>query len=277
MDNPERYLTDRERLAQLLKDLRKGAGMTGARAAAESGMSQSKISKWENTHLLPSPPDVATILDVYGAAPSARAEAAELVDRLHTEIESNRTHLRRGAGHRQTQIGRIEATAQELRFFSILGVPGLLQTPAYMRRVFSLDLSPGAELAAAIQARQRRQLVLHEADKNFTFLLTEAALRWGFCPPDDRAEQIARITTYLGSDSVRIGVIPTGSRVADVPLHSLQIFDSRLATVGLLHATITVADPQDVAQYRRHFDVLSDAAVFDEEARDLLDRVQRGG
>ncbi|MEU8136141.1 Scr1 family TA system antitoxin-like transcriptional regulator [Streptodolium elevatio] len=276
MDNPERYLTDRERLAQLLKDLRSGAGMTGAQAAAAAGMSQAKISKWENAHLLPSPPDSATILDVYRATPDARVEVGELVDRLHADIESNRTHLRRGAAQRQTQIGRIEAAAKELRFFSILGVPGLLQTPAYMRRIFSLDLS-GAELVRAIEARQRRQHVLHEADKRFMFVLTEAALRWGFVPAEARAEQVARIASYLGNDYVRIGIIPTGAEVGDVPLHSFQIFDARLVTVGLLHATITVSDPQDIAQYRRHFDTLASGALFGDDSRDLLERLRNDG
>ncbi|MGW9205565.1 Scr1 family TA system antitoxin-like transcriptional regulator, partial [Embleya sp. NPDC055664] len=62
---------------------------------------------------------------------------------MHTHVETNRTHLRRGAAHRQTQIRRIEAEARELKYFSPVVVPGLLQTTEYTRRLFALTLSGG--------------------------------------------------------------------------------------------------------------------------------------
>ncbi|MGW9507946.1 Scr1 family TA system antitoxin-like transcriptional regulator, partial [Embleya sp. NPDC055610] len=64
---------------------------------------------------------------------------------MHTHVETNRTHLRRGAAHRQTQIRRIEAEARELKYFSPVVVPGLLQTTEYTRRLFALTLSGGAQ------------------------------------------------------------------------------------------------------------------------------------
>ncbi|MGW9205566.1 helix-turn-helix domain-containing protein [Embleya sp. NPDC055664] len=51
---PEHYTTDRERLAALLRRLRLAAGLIGAQVAADTGMSQPKISKWETGKLLPS-------------------------------------------------------------------------------------------------------------------------------------------------------------------------------------------------------------------------------
>lgn len=272
---PEHYVTDRERLALRLRELRAAAGLTGVQVAAASGMSQPKISKWENGKLLPSPEDMAVVLDIYRSSARDRADITELMDRLHAHIESNRTHLRRGGGHRQDQIGRIEAEATTLRFFSPIVVPGLLQTTEYMRRVFSIDLD-GDPLMRAIAARQRRQQALYDTAKQFTFVVTELALRWGFTPPDVLAEQAARIVSLSALDNVRIGVIPIGATVDELPLHGYEIFDDRLVSVGLEHATVTVSDPQDIAKYVRLFRLMETSALFADDARVFLRRLHGG-
>lgn len=47
--------------------------------------------------------------------------------------------------------------------------------------------------AITIAARQQRQEILYDTTKTFTFVITEAALRWGFCPPDVTAAQASHI------------------------------------------------------------------------------------
>lgn len=273
---PEHYATDRVRLAALLRRLRLDAGFTGARAAADSGMSQPKISKWETGKLLPSAADVETVLDLYGAGDEDRSAVRELMNRLYAHVESNRTHLRRGAGLRQRQIALIEAEARELRYFSPIVVPGLLQTTEYMRRVFTLDLS-GGELARAVAGRQERQRVLYQPDRLLTFVITEAALRWGFCPPEVRSAQAAHIASLATLANVEIGVIPLGAEVGELPLHGYELFDDRLVNVGLEHGTVTVTDPRDVATYHRLFRLMRDAALVGDGCRALLDGVRDGG
>ena len=134
--DPERYLTDRERLATRLRDLRQNAGLTGMEAARRACMSQPKISKLENGRLLPSVEDVQTLLDLYQAGSAERDALLEVAGRLHSAIESNRTILRRGAARRQARLGELEHEATTLRYFSPIVIPGLLQTAEYMRRVF---------------------------------------------------------------------------------------------------------------------------------------------
>src|SRR6266851_8268904 len=150
--DPERYLTERERLATALRDLRHSAALTGVDAARRSGMSQPKISKLETGRLLPSVKDVQALLALYQAAPAEREELLELAGRLHATIASNRTILRRGAARMQARLGELEADSATLRYFSPFVVPGLLQTAEYMRRMFALDLS-GTELARTVSAR----------------------------------------------------------------------------------------------------------------------------
>lgn len=267
--DPERYLTDRERLATALRDLRQGAGMTGVEAARRARMSQPKISKVENGRLLPSVADVQTLLALYRAGTSERDALLEVAARLHVAIESNRTILRRGAARRQARLGELEHEATTLRYFSPIVIPGLLQTAEYMRRVFSLDLS-GAELARTVAARQARQQILYDSAKTFTFVITETALRWGFCPGDVMAAQAGHIGSLATLANVEIGVIFLGAPAADIPLHGYQIFDDRLASIELEHAVVTLADPRDIATYLRLFTKMSQAAEFGQQARSRL-------
>ncbi len=267
--DPERYLTDRERLATALRDLRQDAGMTGVEAARRARMSQPKISKVENGRLLPSVADVQTLLTLYQAGAAERDALLEVAARLHVAIESNRTILRRGAARRQARLGELEHEATTLRYFSPIVIPGLLQTAEYMRRVFSLDLS-GAELARTVTARQARQQILYDSAKTFTFVITETALRWRFCPGDVMAAQAGHIASLATLANVEIGVIFMGAAVADIPLHGYQIFDDRLASVELEHAVVTVTDPRDIATYLRLFATMSQAAEFGQAARSRL-------
>jgi transcriptional regulator with XRE-family HTH domain len=267
--DPERYLTDRERLATALRDLRQNAGLTGTEAARGARMSQPKISKLENGRLLPSVEDVQTLLGLYQAGAAEQDALLEVAGRLHSAVESNRTILRRGAARRQARLGELEHEATTLRYFSPIVIPGLLQTAEYMRRVFSLDLS-GAELTRTVAARQARQQILYDATKTFTFVITETALRWGFCPPDVMAGQASHIASHATLANVEIGVIFQGAAAADIPLHGYQIFDDRLASIELEHAVVTVTDPHDIATYLRLFATMSQAAEFGQAARSGL-------
>ncbi len=267
--DPERYVIDRERLAAALRDLRQGAGLTGVEAARRARMSQPKISKLETGRLLPSMTDLYALLALYQANPTARDELLEIAGRLHATIESNRTILRRGAAYRQARVSELEHEATSLRYFSPVVLPGLLQTAEYMRRVFSLELS-GSELARTIAARQQRQQILYDTTKTFTVIITEAALRWGFCPAEVMAAQVAHIASLATLTNVNLGVIALGTPVADIPLHGYQILDDRLARIELEHAVVTVTDPHDIAVYLRLFETMSQAAEFGQDARSRL-------
>lgn len=267
--DPERYLVDRERLAAGLRDLRQSAGLTGVEAARRARMSQPKISKLETGRLLPSMADLHALLSLYQADRAAREQLLEVADRLHATIESNRTILRRGAAYRQARLSELEHEATSLRYFSPVVLPGLLQTAEYMRRVFSLELS-GTELARTIAARQQRQQILYDTTKRFTFVVTEAALRWGFCPADVMAAQATHIASLATLANVEVGVVFLGAPVDEIPLHGYQIIDDRLARIELEHAVITVTDPRDIATYARLFEAMSRAAEFGQEARSRL-------
>jgi hypothetical protein len=60
------------------------------------------------------------------------------------------------------------------------GVPGLLQTRAYIDSLFAAGHLAVPLTEEGIMARLARQGVLHDESKHFEFLLYEGALRWDF-------------------------------------------------------------------------------------------------
>ncbi|MFC9085490.1 Scr1 family TA system antitoxin-like transcriptional regulator [Nocardiopsis dassonvillei] len=178
---PDRAQQPRSELAEALRSLRRASGLTGARLAVRSGMSQAKVSKIENGRVLPSVLDVERILRALDVPPGEEeaARLLELARVANTDYQGFRTALQRGLGETQRDLAAIEASASTIRFFLPCMITGLLQTPDYARQTLSHTLvNRGASWETALARRLERQTVLYDEGKRFVFVLTEAALRW---------------------------------------------------------------------------------------------------
>lgn len=174
MLEPERIDGRRGELSRALRRMRKRAGLTGENIAFRTGMSQSKISKIETGKMVPSSIDVERILRAAKATPEEIEEISALARVAHTEYQNWRASLRRGLHHKQAELATLEATSSDFRYFLPAMITGLLQTPEYARA--SLASLPG-DHTRALMRRFERQSILYDTSKNFTFLLTEQALR----------------------------------------------------------------------------------------------------
>lgn len=115
-----------------------------------------------------------------------------------------------------------------------------------------------------------RQQVLYGRGKRFTFLYTEAALRWRLVAPAAMAEQLDKVASVAELPTVSVVVIPLERTVPDCPLEVCTIYDDRLVGIETSAATIALRDKQDITYYRRMFDFLSSHALKGEEARDFI-------
>lgn len=269
MSTPENPHDTRAELAGLLRSMRARAKMTGRTAARMVGFGQSKLSKVENGFLLPSHADIERLCEVYAAPDAEREQAVGLLSDIHSELEPARVILRRGADRKQRQIGQIEAETVHQRAFDLGAVIGLLQTPDYMRKVFSRRLGR-AEQDKAIAARLERQLVLRDPAKHFTFVMTEGALRWRAGSGEAMAAQMEHIAETSRLSGVRVGIIPWTREVSVFPGHEFHIYDERLAIVGIESAMATFRDPRDIETYLGLFGRLEEVASFGDEARKIL-------
>lgn len=263
------------RLAAQLKELRLAAGLGGIEAGRRAGLSQSKISKLERQDLRPSPEDVATLCDVYGATPALRAELVQLAEALPGSlIEPPRVTLSRGAHYHQQRIRRLEESATLLRSFQPTMVIGLLQTTAYATVVFTGGGIPSADVQQAVAARVERQQQLRDRVPHAALIMTEGALRWPGCTPQAMAEQMDALIAATELPNVDLGIIPFSAPAAGIfPRHGFHLYDSDAVIVGTESGMATITDADDIGRYERMFSRLQEIATTGAAARDVLARI----
>ncbi|MQS38382.1 helix-turn-helix domain-containing protein [Streptomyces katsurahamanus] len=265
--DPEQLGQPKQELAALLKELRKRAGLTGDRLARRCNMSQSKISRIENGRIQPSLLDLERILRAVMAPPEVIEEVITLARLANTEWQDLRSLRRRGLEKKQTELAGLESSSTEFRFFLLSMITGLLSTPEYIRA--SLAHSP-ADAIKTIARKLERQEVLYDTGKQFTFILTEQAVRWPLLPPAAMAMQIDRLASLTHLTNVKLGVIPITGHKPMAPMDTFTVYDNTLATVENTTGVVILRDPRDIDMHLELFSTLEGYALFGDEARALL-------
>jgi hypothetical protein len=129
------------------------------------------------------------------------------------------------------------------------------------------------DLEEAVQARMRRQEVLYRAGKRFHFVLTEAALRYRFCPLETLIGQLDRLVTASSLPSVLLGIIPFEAEYHFLPHHGFVLYDERIVLVETIAAELSLTQPQEIDQYVKAFEALAASAAYGREARVVVTRV----
>lgn len=257
-------------LAERLSGLRRAAGLTGDRMAADLGWVRSKISKIENGRQMPAAQDIRA-----WAARCGHPEAAdELLDMLADVANAGRRwkkELRKGHAAVQTDLDQRMQEATRVRNAEIALVPGLLQTAAYARSIITESAAVNEvtqdDIEAAVTARMRRRDIIYESGRTFEFVITEAALRLMPCTAQVMLGQLDRLLG-LDMDNLTLGIVPMGVQLSMTPVHGFLIVDD-LALVETFHKEFEVPEP-DVAVYERIFDRLMAEAATGEQARRLI-------
>jgi transcriptional regulator with XRE-family HTH domain len=265
---PEELGQRKDELASALRDARRAAGLTGERLAARCGISQSKISKIETGKVLATITDVERILNALGTSQDRTAELMALARLANTEFQSVRASLKRGLHQKQRELAALEADTLHIRFFLPLMITGLLQTPEYARA--SMANFPG-DHPQAIARRLDRQAALYNPAKRFTFILTEAAVRWQLCEPQVMAVQMGRLASLSELPNISLGVIPLDSYVPDGPLNTFTVYDDRIATAETFGGVIMMRDPRDITYHLELFTFFERYAATGDKVRALLE------
>ncbi len=269
--------TPRSRLAEELRRLRVLAGMSGRGLGERISISQSKISRIESGQTLPSLPEVARWAQAVSADPSALELCTALTKAAFTEVQSWRLALAQRP-HLQGDIQAREDAARVTSVFEASLVPGLLQTAGYAQLVFGLAAIPYSptHLAAAVAGRMQRQLALYDEEKEFAFLITEAALRWRPGPPALQRTQLDRVLAVSTLDNVTVGIVALHAPARTFISHSYAIYQagdaeaSAFVETEMVHAGLVASDPDHVQLYQKHWAELTQMAVFGDAARRLL-------
>ncbi|MER6361972.1 helix-turn-helix transcriptional regulator [Kitasatospora sp. NPDC001527] len=260
----------RSDIGSTLRELRQAAGKEAKAVARSAAMSPSKLSRIETGKAKPTTIDVDRILTAIGVPDAVRSDLVEIARREATEVVAWRFLRRTGLHHHQDSIRAVEAETAIQRVFQPSCVPGLCQTPEYVRAVLSpKGLTPDV-LSRTIAARLERQAVLFDPEKRFHYLITESVLRWLIVSPVEMALQIDRIVTLSRLPNVRIGIVPLSARMTEVSSSSFIVYDNRLVIVEIPHAEVSTTDPKDLDLYLARFGRFEQLSLEGEPMREML-------
>lgn len=267
----------RESLGSQLRELREQTGLNGKEFAAQLGWPASKVSRFENGQRTPSRSDVLAWTEQAGASGQAEALIARL--RVLDEMYATwRRQLKTGMSARQRKSLDLEGATRLLRIFECGIIPGILQTPDYARRVLEISAtlagSPPDDLDEAVSLRIQRQQILYEHRQKVHIVVTEGSLLHPLVNASTMREQIDRLVSATTLPSVSMGVIPAHHMLAVAPTHGFYIFDDELVMTETISAELTITDPTEIELYLLRFRILAEAAVYRDEARALLLKLQ---
>ncbi|MET9064192.1 helix-turn-helix domain-containing protein [Streptosporangium sandarakinum] len=257
-------------LGELLRRLRKDAGLTGKELAARAGVAQPTISRIETGRLLPVPETVERLVTALGLDEVGRTELDALLARLRDEVSRLKGGL---VGRESANAARLRASRRVVVFSSAM-VPVLLQTAEYARLALMVGREVDEEDAAkAAAVRVEAQAVLFDSGREFSFVLTEGAIRTWPGSPTLMAAQLDRLVQVATLPHVRLGVVPWSVQAPAFPLHGFTIYDGAVSIVESLTGDLTLTESGELSIHEETFEAFAAAAVYGEHLRDLLGRI----
>src|ERR1700689_3582201 len=273
---PEQTMTNevqqaREVLGFRLRDIRKGALVSGRQLAAQAGWHFTKISKIEHGRSMPSDADIE-LWCFHCGAESQIAEltaAARGIEKMYVELKRL---LRAGTAYYQQELLDEEARTRHFRIFDPAIIPGALQTPGYASvrlSEFADMVGIPADLQAAVAVRMERARLLLSGERLFHVVLGEHALHAALADRDVMEDQLRHLLEISRLPRLRLGILPTRARHY-MTFCGFWIFDDREAQIETYSAAVRVTQPSELAMYAKVFEHYSERAVYGQQARAMI-------
>ncbi|NAS22157.1 helix-turn-helix domain-containing protein [Herbidospora sp. NEAU-GS84] len=257
-------------LGELLRRLRKNAGLTGKELAQLAGVAQPTISRMETGRLLPTPETVEQVSAALNLNQHTREELDLLLSRLRVEVSRLKGGL---AGREAANAARIRS-ATSVTVFSSAMIPALLQTAEYARLAVAIGRDVDEDDAAkAAAARVEAQAVLFEDSRRFAFVLTEGAVRTWPGSPSLMMAQLDRLYQVSTLPHVRLGIVPWRVETPVFPLHGFTIFDGAVSVVESLTGDFTMTEASEVEAHEAAFAAFESSAVYEANFWELLGQI----
>ncbi|RDI53328.1 helix-turn-helix domain-containing protein [Nocardia mexicana] len=261
----------KEALGQRLREIRRRAGLTGRKLAAQAGWHESKVSKLEYGKLRPSDADIRAYCKFAGADDQLPDLLASLyhIDAAYMEM---RRLLSTGTGRGQDELVKLAERTTQTRIYQNVLIPGILQTAEYARAILERSITRhGApdDIDVGIAKRMERQQFLYRGDHRFSIIIAEQALRTTVGGDDVMTGQLDRLLAVIGLPRVRLGIVPAE---AEIPMqtNNFVMYDTRMVLVETITAELTITQPREITQYGQVFSVLAELAVVGDAARALI-------
>jgi transcriptional regulator with XRE-family HTH domain len=265
-------------LAASLREEREGRNVGLRRLAEMLGILPQVLSLWEKGQRLPSVEDVSAILALLGVTGEKR-------DRIRTLARHAREPNWLASSNSDLPFAlttrlNLESTATAITTWSPLLVPGLLQTPGYIRSI--MDSSPVTVEQADKRLRVRldRQRILTRREPvRFSALIGERSLHENFGGDGIMSDQVDHLVEMSQRQNITLRVVPAEIGYHPGLIGPFDIYDFAdappITSVEHVHSTAFLHEHEQTAGHRQVAKLLKELALSEETSRSLLREAAR--
>ncbi len=241
-----------------------------------AGVVAQDLSHWESGTRVPKIEQVALLLGALRVEPVERKRLLELARNAR---EPNwLEHSIPGISPKLSAFIEYERTASAIFAWEPLLIPGLLQTPDYVRTILAAAGRPRAEEELRIKVRLMRQEVLTGRNPSpYTALLAETALRQRRGGAEIMAPQLRHLAELAGRRNISLRVLPDTEEFHPGLNGSFVIFDfADLPPIVFLEqyrGSAYLYDEQQVADYRAAQRAMVALALSEQDSGALIGQV----
>lgn len=273
----------RRELGAALRALRNEKGLTVEQVAVALMCSPSKVSRMETGHRGATLRDVRDLCNLYGVKEAER-------DRLMTLAkEGKQQGWWQSYDLPYSSYVGLEAEAVCIKDYDSAVIPGLLQTPDYVRALHEAVapqkgtpvLTPDM-IDQRVEERLKRQELLHRRETRqrpleFRAVLDEAVLHRAIGSPAIMREQLRQLISTFSMPNVTVQVIPytAGAHPALNSTFNILEFEDLPDVVYVegLVGWIFLERPDEITRYERVFEQLCDMALTPRESVELVEKI----
>lgn len=248
-----------------VRKIRRERGWTIYELGGKSGYSASTISRLERGEVAPSLETAKRIAEAFALDSEQFDALTQLAD-----FGDRQEAFRNNFAHIQEVIRRREAQAQKIRAFHWQVLPGLIQTPKYMRALFASTGISESAVEEACLARKKRQEVLDNA--SVEIILSEYSLRNRVTSPSAHIEQLRFLLELSKAERVELGILPLRRIVAFLLPSSFTIYDDTGVVFETNLFEFAAWESEAVKEMSSLYSQIKAASVFGREMRDLTER-----
>lgn len=266
-------------LAASLREEREARNVGLRVLADELGILPQLLSAWEKGQRLPSVEDVSAILALLGIRGEQR-------DRIRTLARHAREPNWLASSNADLPFALttrldLERTATAITTWSPLIIPGLLQTPDYIRSI--MDNSAGVTIEQAdkrLRMRLARQKILTRSDPvRFTALLGERSLQENFGGAGVMSDQLDHLLDMSARRNISLHIVPAGIGYHPGLMGPFDIYEfpgsPPIASVEHIYSTAFLHEESQVTGHKHDAKVLRGLALSEEASQALLREAAR--
>jgi transcriptional regulator with XRE-family HTH domain len=262
----------RRRLGADLRRCREAAGMTQEQVSRRFEWHSAKVNRIETARVSVTPRDVRDLLDLYAVADPDHRESLLNLARSSREKawwSEYREVVRPGS------YIAMESEASAVLNWEPDVVPGLLQTEAYMRALFSVYAEADEDRAVAIR-RERQRRLTGDNPIELSALIDESVVHRSIGGPEVMSEQLSHLVAVAERPSVTLRLLPyavgehpfLGASMAILGFRDAPELDVVYAEdFGQQHY---IKNPDEVRHWREGFERLSSACLDEGETATVI-------